>query len=163
VPGVKKVFVRSGIRYDLAMASPEYVEELCGHHISGRLKIAPEHVSPKVLKLMNKGEQPLDEFRRVFRRLSRGRRQELKYYFMVGHPGTSGSEAQELARYVRKVRKEGGSPVEGVQIFTPTPMTRSTCMYYTGTDPLTGESVYVPRSFAEKKGQKRMLNEVKIG
>ena len=156
IPGVKKVFVRSGIRYDLAMESPEYVRELCGHHISGLLKIAPEHVSPRVLRLMNKSRQPLEEFRRRFRRINRGRRQYLKCYFMVAHPGTTDKEAGELARYLRKLEREGEKPVEGVQIFTPTPMTRSTCMYYTGIDPLTGESVCVPRSFAEKKGQKRL-------
>jgi uncharacterized radical SAM protein YgiQ len=157
IPGVKKVFVRSGIRYDLAMESREYLEELCGHHLGGRLKIAPEHVSPQVLRLMNKGRQPLEEFRRLFKTLSRGRRQRLKNYFLIAHPGTRDKEARELARYLRKLRKEGEEPVEGVQIFTPTPMTRSTCMYFTGKDPLTGELVYVPRSFAEKKAQKRLL------
>jgi uncharacterized radical SAM protein YgiQ len=157
VPGVKKVFVRSGIRYDLAMESREYLRELCEHHISGRLKIAPEHVSPRVLSLMNKGRQPLEEFRRQFKMLSRGRRQQLKSYFLVAHPGTTEKEAAELAQYLRKLRKEGEEPVEGVQIFTPTPMTRSTCMYHTGKDPATGEPVYVPRSFAEKKAQKRLL------
>jgi radical SAM superfamily enzyme YgiQ (UPF0313 family) len=76
---------------------------------------------------------------------------------MVAHPGTGAKEAQELARHLQGLKKEGERPVEGVQIFTPTPMTRSTCMYYTGKDPLTGEPVYVPRTFAEKKEQKRML------
>jgi radical SAM superfamily enzyme YgiQ (UPF0313 family) len=156
VPGVKKVFVRSGIRYDLAMESPEYIEELCGHHTSGRLKIAPEHVSPGVLRLMNKTTRPLEEFRGLFRRLSRGRPQELKYYFMVAHPGTSEKEARELAQYLIRLEKEGGNPIEGVQIFTPTPMTRSTAMYWTGMDPLTGEAVHVSRTFQEKKAQKRM-------
>jgi uncharacterized radical SAM protein YgiQ len=157
IPGVKKVFVRSGIRYDLAIESPEYLQELCDHHVSGLLKIAPEHVSPQVLRLMNKGRQPLEEFRRLFRSLSRGRRQHLKCYFMVAHPGTGAKEARQLAQYLEKLKKEGERPVEGVQIFTPTPMTRSTCMYYTGKDPLTGESVYVPRTFAEKKEQKRII------
>jgi uncharacterized radical SAM protein YgiQ len=157
VPGVKKVFVRSGIRYDLAMDSPAYLRDLCDHHISGILKIAPEHVSPQVLRLMNKGRQPLEEFRRLFKHLSRDKRQRLKGYFMVAHPGTGEREARELALYLRKLTKEGESPVEGVQIFTPTPMTRSTCMYHTGRDPLTGETVHVPRSFAEKKNQKHLL------
>ncbi len=161
IPGVKKVFVRSGIRYDLAMESPEYLQELCSHHVSGLLKIAPEHVSPRVLRLMNKGRQPLGEFRRLFKKLSQGRRQHLKYYFMVGHPGTGEKEARELARHVRGLMSEGPRPIEGVQIFTPTPMTRSTCMYYTGKDPLTGERVYVSRTFAEKKEQKRMLSRTK--
>ena len=157
VPGVKKVFVRSGIRYDLALESSEYLRELCAHHVSGWLKIAPEHVSPRVLRLMNKGRDRSEEFRRLFRQLSRGRRQELKGYYMVAHPGTSEREAGELARHLEKLEREGERPVEGVQIFTPTPMTRSTCMYHTGFDPVTGEPVYVPRTFAEKKAQKRML------
>jgi len=157
VPGVKGVFVRSGIRYDLAMSSPAYLEELCRHHISGRLKIAPEHVSERVLELMNKGRQPLDEFRRLFRDLSGNRAQGLKCYFMVGHPGTSEAEARELAEHVAGLKAEGANPVEGVQVFTPTPMTRSTCMYHTGRDPVTGRPVYVPRTYAEKKEQKRIL------
>lgn len=157
IAGVKKVFVRSGIRYDLAMESQDYLRELCDHHISGLLKIAPEHVSPDVLRLMNKGRQPVEEFRRLFKKLNRGAERHLKYYFMVAHPGTSIKEACELARYAKKLKREGERPIEGVQIFTPTPMTRSTCMYFTGKDPLTGEPVYVPRTFAEKKEQKRLL------
>jgi uncharacterized radical SAM protein YgiQ len=157
VPGVKKVFVRSGIRYDLAMSSPDYLAELCRYHVSGRLKIAPEHVSAKVLALMNKGRSSLDEFRRLYKGLSGDRSQGLVCYFMVGHPGTSEAEARELAAYVRRLRRDGVNPVEGVQVFTPTPMTRSTCMYHTGLDPATGGAVFVPRSFREKKDQKRML------
>jgi uncharacterized radical SAM protein YgiQ len=166
IPGVKKIFVRSGIRYDLAVESREYIEELVKHHISGLLKIAPEHVSDGVLRLMGKGggRRSLEEFRRVFadinRKAGRGRwasPQHLKYYFMVAHPGTSEKEARELAAYVGKLEESGEKAVEGVQIFTPTPMTRSTCMYHAGKDPITGESVYVPRPYAEKKAQRRML------
>ena len=157
VPGVKKVFVRSGIRHDLAMDSEEYVRELASHHVSGLLKIAPEHVSPRVLRLMNKGGRPLDEFRKLFARASGGRRQHLKYYFMVAHPGTTDVDARALASAVHRLEREGERPVEGVQVFTPTPMTRSTAMYHTGRDPKTGERVHVPRTFAEKKAQKRML------
>ena len=178
VPGVKKVFVRSGIRYDLAVECPEYVRELARHHVSGLLKIAPEHVSDKVLRLMNKsgGRRRLEEFRKMFAEAAsstaqerpgggggrgRGREQarplHLKYYFMVAHPGTTDKEARELAAFLRELEQSGEKPVEGVQIFTPTPMTRSTCMYHTGKDPMTGESVYVPRPYAEKKAQKRML------
>jgi uncharacterized radical SAM protein YgiQ len=157
IPGVKKIFVRSGIRYDLALSSPEYVKELVEHHVSGLLKIAPEHVSPNVLRLMNKSEVPVEEFRRLFLKLTGNRKQHLKYYFMVAHPGTTMKEAEELAAYIKKLEAEGEKPVEGVQIFTPTPMTRSTCMYYTGRDPETGKPVYVPRSFEEKKAQKRLL------
>lgn len=156
-PGIKKVLVRSGIRFDLAMASPEYLEELINYHLSGWLKIAPEHVSLKVLRLMNKPTYKLDEFRRLFERLNKGKKQYLKCYFMVAHPGTTRKEALKLAEYLKKWRSSGPDPVEGVQIFTPTPMTRSTCMYYTERDPVTGEKVYVPRTYAEKKEQKRML------
>ncbi len=157
VPGVKKVFVRSGIRYDLALESEEYVRELSGHHVSGLLKIAPEHVAPRVLRLMNKDGPPLEEFRRLFLKLNPGRKQHLKYYFMVAHPGTTDADARALAATVRRLEREGEKPVEGVQIFTPTPMTRSTAMYHTGRDPVTGEKVAVPRSYAEKKEQKRLL------
>jgi radical SAM superfamily enzyme YgiQ (UPF0313 family) len=162
VPGVKKVFVRSGIRYDLAVESPEYVRELVRHHVSGLLKIAPEHVSDEVLKLMNKsgGRRRLEEFRKLFASVvgrKGGRPQHLKYYFMVAHPGTTEKEARELADFLKELERSGEKPVEGVQIFTPTPMTRSTCMYHTGLDPITGEPVYVPRPYAEKKAQKRML------
>jgi radical SAM superfamily enzyme YgiQ (UPF0313 family) len=164
VPGVKKVFVRSGIRYDLALESPEYVRELVRHHVSGLLKIAPEHVSDKVLKLMNKsgGRKRLEEFRRLFASVAGregGRPKHLKYYFMVAHPGTGDKEARELADFLRELERTGEKPVEGVQIFTPTPMTRSTCMYHAGLDPITGEPVYVPRPYAEKKAQKRMLGQ----
>jgi radical SAM superfamily enzyme YgiQ (UPF0313 family) len=178
VPGVKKVFVRSGIRYDLALECPEYVKELAAHHVSGLLKIAPEHISDGVLRLMNKGggRKTLEEFRRMFaeavsesapaggeghQETKGGRWRErplhLKYYFMVAHPGTTDKEARELAAFLRELERSGEKPVEGVQIFTPTPMTRSTCMYHTGKDPMTGEAVYVPRPYAEKKAQKRML------
>jgi uncharacterized radical SAM protein YgiQ len=159
VPGLKKAFVRSGIRYDLALESPEYIQELAGHHVSGLLKIAPEHVSPRVLRLMNKGggKAALGKFRKLFQKASASRKQHLKYYFMVAHPGNSNKEARELAQEVRRLEAGGEKPVEGVQIFTPTPMTRSACMYWTGINPATGEQVYVPRLFEEKKGQRNIL------
>jgi len=158
IQGIKKVFVRSGIRYELAMESPKYLEELCHYHLSGCLKIAPEHVSEKVLSLMNKDGSRLEEFRQLFRQINGRRPQHLKYYFMVAHPGTGRAEAKELATALRRLEREGEhNPIEGVQIFTPTPMTRSTCMYHTGLDPATGKPVFVPRSFAEKKEQKKML------
>jgi uncharacterized radical SAM protein YgiQ len=175
IPGVKKVFVRSGIRYDLALDSEEYVRELSDHHVSGLLKIAPEHIAPRVLRLMNKGGRSFEEFRRLFLRCQSrspegpdksprrppftkgGQKQHLKYYFMVAHPGTTDADARALAAAVRRLEREGEKPVEGVQIFTPTPMTRSTAMYHTGKDPVTGEEVFVPRSYAEKKEQKRLL------
>ena len=160
VPGVKKVFVRSGIRYDLAVESPEYVRELVRHHVSGLLKIAPEHVSENVLKLMNKSgsRRRLEEFRKLFAGAAgaeagakagrRGRPLHLKYYFMVAHPGTTDKEARELAEYIRALERSGEKPVEGVQIFTPTPMTRSTCMYQTGLDRTPAASDYWSAPFA---------------
>jgi uncharacterized radical SAM protein YgiQ len=160
IPGVKKVFVRSGIRYDLALESPEYIRELVEHHVSGLLKIAPEHISDKVLRLMNKageGRGALERFQELFQRFSRGKKQHLKYYFMVAHPGTGKKEVQELAAVVRKLERGGEKPIEGVQIFTPTPMTHSTCMYWTGCVPITGKKVFVPRTYAEKKSQRRLL------
>ncbi|MDW7759750.1 MAG: YgiQ family radical SAM protein [Acidobacteriota bacterium] len=160
IPGVKKVFVRSGVRFDLAVRSPEYVRELARHHVSGLLKIAPEHVSPRVLELMNKsGGSPevLEKFRRIFAASGGDLRQHLKYYFMAAHPGSSDREANELARFIRRLESAGERPVEGVQVFTPTPMTRSTCMYHTGMIPETGEPVHVPRTYEEKKRQLRML------
>ena len=159
IPGIKKVFVRSGIRYDLALESPEYLKELSRFHLSGCLKIAPEHVSANVLHLMNKDGRRFEEFRRLFHQLNNSRRQHLKYYFMVAHPGTTRKNALELKRAIHRLQQEGDHhPLEGVQIFTPTPMTLSTCMYYTGRDPATGKTVPVSRSFQEKKEQKRMLS-----
>jgi len=164
IPGVRNVFVRSGVRYDLALSSEEYIRELVGHHVSGLLKIAPEHVSKNVLRLMNKDSGgAFEKFRRAFRKADVSGRRHLKYYFMVAHPGCGPREAGELAREVRRLEKEGDRPVEGVQIFTPAPMTLSTAMYHTGRDPRTGESVYVPRTFQEIKDQKRMLMERRPG
>jgi uncharacterized radical SAM protein YgiQ len=158
IPGVKKVFVRSGVRFDLALSSEEYIRELVGHHVSGLLKIAPEHASKKVLRLMNKDSgEAFEKFRRAFRKADASGRQHLKYYYMVAHPGCGPEESRELVREVRRLEKEGDRPIEGVQIFTPTPMTLSTAMYHTGRDPRTGEPVYVPRTFQELKKQKRML------
>ncbi len=158
IPGVKKIFVRSGVRYDLALESEEYIRELVGHHVSGLLKIAPEHVSKNVLRLMNKdGGEAFERFRKAFREADLTGKQGLKYYFMVAHPGCGPREARDLAGEVRRLEKEGDRPVEGVQIFTPTPMTLSTAMYHTGIDPRTGEAVHVPKTFAEVKEQKRVL------
>ena len=162
IPGVKKIFVRSGIRFDLAMDSPEYLRELSAHHLSGLLKIAPEHVAPEVLTLMNKARRSLEEFRKIFQQINPSRLQHLRYYFMVAHPGTSMKEARQLALALRRMEKQGDKPAEGVQIFTPTPMTRSTCMYYTGKDHVTGKKVYVPRTFAEKKNQRRIALSFRI-
>ena len=148
ITGIKKIFIRSGVRYDIA--TPEYIKEIAEHHISGKLKIAPEHVNEEVLKLMNKNKGNLDKFIKEFDKLGCG---ELSFYFMTGHPGSSMKEAMELAEKIRYLKNS-----ESVQIFTPTPMTVSTCMYYTSMDPATKKKIYVPYTFAEKKEQKRILD-----
>jgi uncharacterized radical SAM protein YgiQ len=147
IKGVKKVFVRSGIRYDLV--NEEYLSQLVKYHVSGKLKIAPEHVNEEVLDLMNKNKGSLSKFIADFNKLGCG---ELAFYFMIGHPGTSMKESEELASMIKKLKN-----AESVQLFTPTPMTVSTCMYYTGMNPKTKKKIYVPYSFKEKKEQKRIL------
>jgi uncharacterized radical SAM protein YgiQ len=156
IPGVKKVFIGSGIRHDLIMAdSSPYLEELCRHHVSGHLKIAPEHVSRPVTECMHKPpREVLDAFRERFSAASRaaGKEQYLLPYLMSGHPGCTIKDMVELAEYLR----DNHMYTEQVQDFTPTPMTVSTAMYYTGLDPFTLESVHVPRG-REKKIQRAML------
>jgi len=143
---VKHLYVRSGIRYDLS--SDEYLKELKSH-IAGKLKIAPEHISQNVLKAMNKDKGNLDNFIKRFKELGCG---ELSYYFMVAHPGSTMKDAKELAEKRKTLANS-----EAVQIFTPTPMTVSTCMYYTSLDPKTKKPIFVPRTYKEKKDQKRIL------
>ncbi|MCE5201925.1 MAG: YgiQ family radical SAM protein [Synergistaceae bacterium] len=158
IPGIKKVFIRSGLRYDYILADKKtgFLEELCRFHVSGQLKIAPEHVSPAVLKRMRKPpgsvtSEFLSEYREMNIKL--GMKQFLVPYFMSAHPGSTINEAIELAEFIR----DSGLRPEQVQDFTPTPGTLSTCMYYTGIDPLTGEDVYVPKSFEERKQQRALL------
>ncbi len=147
IPGVKKVFVRSGVRYDLV--TKEYLKELVNYHVSGKLKIAPEHVNKTVLRAMNKDKGNLDKFIKEFNEIGKC---ELAFYFITAHPGSTMREAKELAYAIKRLRN-----AEAVQIFTPTPMTVSTCMYYTGFNPKTREKVYVPFKYSEKKEQKRIL------
>ncbi|MDA8441940.1 MAG: YgiQ family radical SAM protein, partial [Peptococcaceae bacterium] len=158
IPGVKKVFVRSGIRYDYVMAdsSGEFLRELCEHHVSGQLKVAPEHISPQVLAKMGKpGRRVYDKFVRKYEDicLDLGKKQYLVPYFMSSHPGSGLNEAIELAEYIRDI---GYNP-EQVQDFIPTPGTLSTCMYYTGLDPRSMEKVYVPKDYHEKAMQRALL------
>jgi uncharacterized radical SAM protein YgiQ len=159
IPGVKKVFVHSGVRYDLISIDREgeqYLEELLGYHISGQLKVAPEHVDEQVLKLMNKpGIKSFEDFKRRYELMNfrLGLKQYLVPYLVIAHPGSGMKEAKELADYI----KHNHIAVEQVQVFTPTPMSMSTCMYYTGIDPKTKERVYIPYSYNEKKEQKRLL------
>ena len=159
-PGVRKVFTGSGVRYDLCLADPadRYLRELCEHHISGRLRVAPEHVSEKVLRIMGKpGPDALDEFRRRFLRINRelGKRQFIVCYFMSGHPGCGMAEMHQLADYLRRTRIRP----EEVQDFYPCPMTLSSCIYHTGIDPRTGEEIYVARSDRDKLAQRHLLNK----
>lgn len=158
LPKIKKVFVRSGIRYDVVLADKKspFLRELCEHHVSGQLKVAPEHVSEAVLKRMGKpGKQVYERFVSAFKDMNRevGKEQYLVPYLMSSHPGSGLNEAIELAEYVRDM---GVNP-EQVQDFIPTPGTLSTCMYYTGFDPRTMEKVYVPRTMEEKAMQRALI------
>ncbi|MDI6813064.1 MAG: YgiQ family radical SAM protein [Desulfitobacteriaceae bacterium] len=158
LPRVKKVFIRSGIRYDVVLADKQsdFLTELCAYHVSGQLKVAPEHVSDAVLKRMGKPgrkvyETFVNRYIQTNRRLSK--KQYLVPYLMSSHPGSTLREAVELAEYVRDM---GVNP-EQVQDFIPTPGTLSTCMYYTGLDPRTSEKVYVPRTQKEKAMQRALI------
>ena len=158
VPGVKKVFIRSGIRFDYLLADrkQEFLRELCEYHVSGQLKVAPEHVSAPVLSLMGKPEHRVyEEFTRRFIRMNEklGKKQYLVPYLMSSHPGSGLKEAVELAEYCRDL----GYMPEQVQDFYPTPSTLSTCMYYTGLDPRTMEPVYVPKNPHEKAMQRALI------
>ncbi|HJH27551.1 MAG TPA: hypothetical protein C5S37_12510 [Methanophagales archaeon] len=148
VAGVKKVNIRSGIRFDLT--TPEYIDEITKYHIFNTLRIAPEHVNKNVLKLMNKDKGDLKKFMVEFKKTNR----KLPFYFMTAHPGSTMKEAKELAKAIKRLKN-----AESVQIFTPTPMTVSTCMYYTGMDPKTKKKIYVPYTYSEKKEQKRLIFE----
>jgi uncharacterized radical SAM protein YgiQ len=156
IPGVKHVFIGSGIRHDLLMADKSgYIRDLCSHHVSGHLKIAPEHISANVTECMHKPPvKVLDAFRDEFRRVSRelGLEQYILPYFMSGHPGCRLKDMVELAEYIR----DNHLYTEQVQDFTPTPMTISTAMYYTGLDPFTMKEVHVPKG-DEKKIQRALL------
>lgn len=161
VPGVRHVFVASGIRPDLIAADracgDEYIATLAKHHVSGQLKLAPEHVVTKVLACMGKPDVgDLLAFKRKFDAASRrlGRKQFLTYYFIAAHPGCTENDMRELKRFAER---ELNLRPEQVQIFTPTPLTAATCMYYTGLDPATGQPVYVARGLGEKQRQKDLL------
>jgi uncharacterized radical SAM protein YgiQ len=158
VPGVKKVFVRSGVRYDYLLCdkNPEFLNELVKHHVSGQLKVAPEHISDRVLSHMGKPQrQVYDKFTNQYFETNKqqGMNQFLVPYLMSSHPGSDLKAAIELAEYIRDM---GYNP-EQVQDFYPTPGSLSTAMYYTGINPLTGEKVYVPKSPDEKAMQRALL------
>lgn len=158
IPGVKKVFIRSGIRFDYCMADKDdtFLRELCEHHISGQLRVAPEHISDNVLKRMGKPENSvygafIDRYLKINKKT--GKEQFVVPYLMSSHPGSTMKEAIELAEYVRDL----GYMPQQVQDFYPTPSTRSTCMYYTGVDPEKLEKVYTPVSYHEKAMQRALI------
>lgn len=158
LPGIKKVFIRSGIRFDYLLLdkSRDFLRELCAHHVSGQLKVAPEHVSSETLSRM--GKPPAEVFKQFvksFQKMNRklGKEQYLVPYLMSSHPGSSLKDAVALAEFLR----DFGAAPEQVQDFYPTPSTISTCMYYTGYDPRTMEKIYVARSPHEKAMQRALI------
>lgn len=158
LPGVKKVFIRSGIRFDYAMLDPDrtFIRELAEYHTSGQLRLAPEHVSDRVLRVMGKpGNAVYQQFVREFDRASKqaGKEQYVLPYLMSSHPGSTMKEAVELAEFCRDL---GYNP-EQVSDFYPTPSTISTCIYYTGVDPRTMKPVYCPTDPHEKAMQRALI------
>ena len=160
VDGVKKVFIRSGIRYDYLMADPKadkFIEELCRHHVSGTLKVAPEHISPQVLYHMRKpGKEVFLAFDKKYRQMNQrlGLKQYLIPYLISSHPGSTLDDAVELACFL----KEYGFVPDQVQDFYPTPGTLATCMYYTELDPFTMQPVYVAKQMDEKRMQRALIH-----
>lgn len=158
LPGIKKVFVRSGIRYDYLIhdKNDSFFKELCEHHISGQLKVAPEHVVPKVLNQMGKPTRDVyDRFVNKYFQINEkiGKKQFLVPYLMSSHPGSDLNAAIELAQYIKQM----GYTPEQVQDFYPTPGSLSTTIYYTGFNPLTGEEVYIPKTPEEKEMQRALI------
>ncbi len=158
VPGVKRVFIRSGIRFDYVAdeKNPEFMRDLVKYHISGQLRVAPEHVSERVLRMMGKPSHKVyQEFLRKFDAVNQkaGKEQYVLPYFMSSHPGSSLEDAIRLAEYIRDM----GFIPEQAQDFYPTPSTISTCMYYTGKHPITGEKVHIPKGVKEKAMQRALI------
>lgn len=158
IDGVKKVFVRSGIRFDYIMYDKDktFFKELCSNHISGLLKIAPEHICNNVLNLMNKPSKEMYfEFQKMYYEENKiiNKKQYIVPYLISSHPGATLENAIEIAEYLKSINHT----VEQVQDFYPTPSTLSTCMYYTGYDPRTMEKVYVPKTKKEKSMQRALL------
>lgn len=156
--GVKKVFIRSGIRFDYLMADKDdtFFNELCRYHVSGQLKVAPEHISDNVLKCMGKPQNSVfNRFSEKFYRINKkiGKEQYLVPYLMSSHPGSTVNDAIELALYLKK----NNINPQQVQDFYPTPGTISTCMFYTGLNPFTMKEIYVPRTYEEKAVQRALL------
>ena len=164
LPGVRKVFVASGIRPDLIAADTRhgggYVDDLAAHHVSGQLKLAPEHSAPRVLDAMGKpGNAALLDFVRRFDAADRrhGRKQFLTYYFIAAHPGCGDNDMRALKHFAARGLRL--SSPEQVQVFTPTPSTWSTVMYYTGLNPFTGQAISVTRGLRARQTQKDILTD----
>ena len=156
--GIKKVFIRSGIRYDYLIAdeNTNFIEQLCKHHVSGTLKVAPEHVSHNVLSVMRKPRKEVyEDFKNLYIEENKriDKKQYLIPYFISAHPGATMKDAFELAIYL----KNSGFVPDQVQDFYPTPGTLSTAIYYAGKDPFTGDDIYVPKSKEERKKQRALL------
>jgi uncharacterized radical SAM protein YgiQ len=160
ISGVKKVFIGSGIRFDLIVADRkygrQYLREIVEHHVSGQMKIAPEHTAEGVLRAMRKNSRYLSEFVKQFNELNResGKRQFLTYYLMAAHPACGMREMEDLSDFLRY---ELRANPEQVQIFTPTPSTYSTAMYFTGLDFETRKPIYVEKDFHRKELQKKII------
>jgi uncharacterized radical SAM protein YgiQ len=161
IKGVKKVFVASGVRYDLLLSDKKhcsgYMQELVKHHISGQLKIAPEHISPGTLKLMGKPQaQSLIIFKQMFENFSKSseQKQYLTYYFIAAHPGCTEDNMRELKSFASKELKTN---LRQVQIFTPLPSTYSSVMYFTDTDPATGRKIFAEKNTEKKQRQKNIV------
>lgn len=158
IKGIKKVFIRSGIRYDYLIydKNTEFFRELCKYHISGQLKVAPEHINDRVLKLMGKPcYSTYEKFTKKYKEINKelNMKQYLVPYMISSHPGCDLNAAIDLALHIKKM----GYMPEQVQDFYPTPGSLSTAMYYTGINPLTGEKVYIPKDYKEKQMQRALL------
>ena len=161
IPGIKKVFIRSGIRFDFIQYDKnngsEFLQTLCRHHVSGQLKVAPEHISANVLEAMGKsGVSCYEQFRKDFTAINKqlALKQYLLPYFISAHPGASMKEAEELSAYLKKT----GFAPEQTQDFYPTPGTMSTVMYHTGLDPRTMKPIYIPKGDRERRLQRALLH-----
>lgn len=162
LPGVKKVFIASGVRHDMVLSDKNngmtYLKQLVENHVSGQMKIAPEHVEDRVLSLMGKPKQKaLRRFKELFTEFNRaaGKKQFLTYYFIAAHPGCEVKDMESLRNFARK---ELRMKPEQIQIFTPTPSTISTLIYHTGIDPYTGKEVFVERDINRKRIQKNVMS-----
>src|SRR5690606_21835 len=161
IDGIKKISIASGLRYDLAVESPEYVKELVTHHVGGYLKIAPEHVAPGPLsKMMKPGIGTYDRFKELFDRYSKqaGKEQYLIPYFIAAHPGTTDEDMVELALWLKK----NGYRADQVQAFLPSPMSNATAMYYSGKNPLKPVKAAAETIVTAKSPEQRRLHKAFI-